>query len=244
VSGRPTDDTEPADGREETSLDKALTLIAALAAAAGPLPLSAIAREVGLSPATCHRYLASFLRAGMVVQPDASRRYDLGPAATQIGLAAIARMDLVKSCAADLADLVEATQGTALISVWSERGPVVVHWQRGPRFVVTTIGLGTVFPPLQSSTGRVFAAFLPDAIGVLPGSDRASIRADGYTRAAGGFIPGLEAIAMPVLDWQGEAQCVITLYAAINAGLGLAQPDSPALPVLRAFCARHSAQGR
>jgi DNA-binding IclR family transcriptional regulator len=230
-------DVEP---RDETSLDKALTLLSTLAAAPGPLALSAIARDVGLSAATCHRYLASFLRAGLVVQPDRSRRYDLGPMATRLGLAAIARLDVVQTCAADLPTLAAETGATALLSVWSDRGPVVVSWHRGASFVATTIGLGTVFPPEKSSTGRAFAAFLPEPMSQLPQEVRAQVRAAGYSMAAGGFIPGLEAIAAPVLDWQGEAHCVVTLYAAIDAGLTLADAAAPALPVLRAFCAGHS----
>jgi DNA-binding IclR family transcriptional regulator len=36
-------------------------------------------------------------------------------------------------------------------------------------------------------------------------------RARGYAAIEGKFIPGLVAVAVPVLDWHEQAQCVVTL---------------------------------
>ena len=45
----------------------------------------------------------------------------------------------------------------------------------------------------------------------------------------GGYIPGLRAIACPVLDYQGEAAAAITLVSAMEP---IADPKHPAARIL------------
>jgi hypothetical protein len=58
--------------------------------------LKDLAAAAGMSAAKAHRYLVSFQRLGLVTQDPRSTRYDLGPAALQLGLAALARLDPVR----------------------------------------------------------------------------------------------------------------------------------------------------
>jgi DNA-binding IclR family transcriptional regulator len=64
-----------------------------------------------------------------------------------------------------------------------------------------------------------------------------TIRAHGYASVYGDFIPGLVAIAAPILDWQEEAQAAITL---IGTDVAATEPQSD--PVLRliAYCRQRS----
>ena len=45
-----------------------------------------------------------------------------------------------------LPDLVESTGYSALVGVWSERGPTIVHWQRSEPAFATSLTLGSVLP--------------------------------------------------------------------------------------------------
>ncbi|MCB1340912.1 MAG: IclR family transcriptional regulator [Pseudooceanicola sp.] len=223
------------------SLDAALALLLRLAQAPSAQSLSDLARAAGMPPSKAHRYLASFAHAGLVRQAGRSGKYDLGPAALDLGLAALARLDFVNRAADRLADLVAETGLTALLCVWSENGPVVIRWERSSRHMVTALGLGSTLPLLNSATGRVFLAFAPPALtagrlAVEGGGGealRARTRADGYASVTGDLIPGLAAIAAPVLDWQGEAQASVTL---IDTDPARAAPESPALAALLRFC--------
>ncbi len=247
------------------SLNSALRLLQVLAREGGPIALRDLARKCGIPTSKAHRYLASFSHAGLA-QSDGTGRYDLGPAAMTIGLAALARRDTVNRTADALPALVRDTAMTALISILGHDGATIVRWQRAPSPIITSLGLGTVMPLLTSATGRAFLAFSPanltdrlrtselklarqhpQLLADLDGGARSlarsvdalseAIRANGYATVDGRFIPGLVAVAAPVLDWQGEAELVVTLIGTDPAAI---RPDSRAIDQLIEFCRRFS----
>ncbi len=207
------------------SVEISVGLLSALAAHRGPMALSELANAVGMAPAKVHRYLASFVESGMV-EHRRSGSYDLGPQAAQIGLAAVARIDPVNRAADALSDLVENTGLTALLAVWGNAGPTVVRWERAVTPLVTTLGLGSVLPATRSATGHAFIAHLPDRL-VVPmlaeeapdktladfAAVRTRVRETGVAIADQDFIPGLFALAAPILDFDHHPVAVVTLIA-------------------------------
>ena len=103
------------------------------------------------------------MRCGLVRQ-EADSRYDFGPLALQIGLAAMRRIEPVQLAEQALPELVAETGYTALLAVWSITGPTVVRWQRSREPLVTNLGLGSVLPISRSAAGTVLVAFLPQAV--------------------------------------------------------------------------------
>ena len=78
------------------SIDTGIRVLEAMEKADGPLPLKELSARADLDPSSAHRYLASFVRCGLVTQlPDS--RYDMGPLALRLGLAAIQRSDPVQA---------------------------------------------------------------------------------------------------------------------------------------------------
>jgi|TARA_R110002012_G_scaffold11890_18_gene53262 DNA-binding IclR family transcriptional regulator len=244
------------------SLDTALRLLSVMADQAGPTSLTDLARASDMPPSKVHRYLASFLNAGLVAQGGRSGKYDLGPGAMRLGLAAIARHDFVNRPSEALADLRDETGLTVLLSVWGGGGATVVRWERAAAPVVTSMGLGTTLPLLNSSSGRAFLAWAPrppiqtlleaelrrmkrtpalasDFVPTVAGVDAlcAKIRAQGHATVDGDFIPGLVALAAPILDWQGEAQAVITLIGTEAEAI---ESGSHAVQSLVHFCQSYS----
>ncbi len=239
-----------ADSAGIQSLDSALRVLEAMAQANAPLSLSDLARRVDMPASKVHRYLASFVNAGLVAQAGKSGKYDLGPGAIALGLSAMARLDFVNRTADALPDLCAETNLTAMLSIWGNFGPTIIRWERAAGFIVTTLGLGTTMPLLGSATGRTFltwaqpnviAAKLAEERDAQPSLDARSITAqvrdDGYAWVSGDLIPGLAAISAPVLNWQGEVEAAVTL---IGTDVSIAQPDSAPVTALKAFCARLS----
>ena len=233
------------------SIDTGIRLLEALEKADGPLALKDLSAQAELDPSSAHRYLASFVRCGLVRQ-EADSRYDFGPLALHIGLAAVRRIDPVQLTEQALPELVAQTGFTALLSVWSNRGPTVVHWQRSRNPLVTNLSLGSVLPVSRSATGTVLVAFLPAAVtgDVLAAeSRRESFDRVAFERAVerarktrlafvdSSVIPGLAAAASPVLHWNGEAAAAVTL---IGPDHELAKPSHPAAGALRRLCDRLS----
>lgn len=230
------------------SLEIGLTVLQAIASGSGPMTLKEIAASADLPASNCHRYLASFVRSGFVVQNARTNRYDLGPALLQAGLAALARVDVLGIATETLEQLVDETGCTGMVVIWAEAGPTIVRWIQGRHAVRTTLAPGVTLPLLTTATGQVFLAFLParqtaDLIAASVGQDiaeldgvRERIRAAGSAQVLGDHIPGLAAAAAPVLDSAGEAAAVLTL---VSAG----QPVSAsALAVLRHHATAASAR--
>ena len=244
------------------SLDAALRVLVAMGRLDGPVGLTDLARACDMPVPKVHRYLASFLHAGLVRQTGRSGKYDLGATAIELGLAGLHRHDFVNWAADDLASLAADAGMTALLVVWGNSGPTVVRWERATTFIVTSLGLGTTMPLLSSASGRVFLAFLPDTVvaaqlrrelrrvqgrpelvsdmtpdarGARALADR--VRAAGYATVDGRYIPGLVAAAAPILDWQGQAQAAVTLIGTNPQDIA---DGSPVVRALTAFCRRHS----
>lgn len=244
------------------SLDAALGVLNHLVSMNGPVTLTEIARANDMPPSKVHRYLASFVSAGLVKQQGRSGRYDLGPAALHIGLAALARNDFVNSAAEGLPDLSAETGMTVLLAVWANLGATVVRWERGTSPTDTSMGLGTTLPLLNSATGRVFLAWGPPRA-IAPARDAQlrrfarmpstlhdieptkagvtslieRIRQRGFATVESRFIPGLIAASAPILDWQGEAQAAITLVGTDPATI---KADSEQIRLLTTYCAEKS----
>lgn len=225
------------------SVEIGMHLLQALAAAGRPLTLGAIAQRVQMPSAKVHRYLASLVNTGMVEQRHHGL-YDLGEAAARVGIAAIARIDVVNRAADRLPELVDTTGCTAMLSVWGTRGPTVVRWERAPSPLVTVMGVGSVMPLYTSATGQVFLTWLPRGIIMAEARDQpvpagvdtdslvASVRQRGLAVADQSFVPGLYALAVPVFDLQGQLEAAVTLVSVERERLA---PDSPAWHALLGF---------
>lgn len=146
------------------SVEVGFSLLEVLAAAHGPLMLRDLAGAAGMSAAKAHRYLVSFQRLALVTQDAASTRYDLGPAALKLGLAALSRLDSMKLARQRLPALMAQMGQTLALAVWGNQGPTLVHWEASPQPVTVNLRLGDVMPLLSSATGLCFAAFMAPAL--------------------------------------------------------------------------------
>ena len=233
--GEPVDSTVPARAGIK-SLEAAISVLQILAAIGRPASLTELAKLTRMPPSKIHRYLASFMRTGLVVQRQRSGQYDLGKRVLELGLAAMSRIEILNRAADRLEEITQRTNAAALLAVWGTQGPTIVRWQRIQTVIVSSLGLGTTFPLLNSATGRIFLAYSASSL-VAPILDfelkRARsigmkwpdlepteagvrklckvIREKGYATADGKFVPGLYAISAPVLNWQNEVEAVITV---------------------------------
>ena len=208
------------------SVEVGFALLDALAQASGPLMLRDLAASAAMSAAKAHRYLVSFQRLGLVAQ-DTSTRYDLGPAALKLGLAAISRLDAVKLARERMPALMGKIGHTLALAVWGNHGPTIVHWEESPLAVTVNLRLGDVMPLLSSATGRCFAAHVScEAIAPLLRAELARARAlertdlprtqaelarllkevrdQGLARVIDHLLPGIAGFCAPVFDFDGH----------------------------------------
>jgi DNA-binding IclR family transcriptional regulator len=206
------------------SLEVGLRLARVLGEHGLPLALKDLAGGADMAPAKAHRYLVSLIRAGLAEQDRESGRYRLGPLALQLGLAALGAMDVLKFGAEVIADLRAEIDETVLLAIWGNKGPVVARWEESTRPVATNVRAGWVMPLANSATGRLFAAYLPDAATApilkaefarTPEAKRGyaerleEIRSRGLSRVQGDLLRGVASVAAPVFGHGGGIVAVI-----------------------------------
>jgi len=190
------------------------------------MKITELAAQAGMPPAKAHRYLASLVRSGYASQNPESGLYSTGAAALDFSLSCLSTIEPIAIASAEASALCRQTGHTVALSVWGSFGPTVVRWEQPARPVMVNIGPGSVFPLLESATGRVFAAFYDEAVirqhlqrlaaetaegegdsRLLPGAlitrvteTVAQVRKRGMARARGDFMSGLSAFSAPILD--------------------------------------------
>jgi len=214
------------------SVEIAGRLLKTLAQLGGPQTLKDFSAVAGLSPAKAHRYLVSLIREGLIEQSAIDGRYDFGGAAREIGRAAINRLDIMRIGAPLLVDLRNVLQQTVFLGVWGNEGPTVLYWLDVPRPVSVIIRPGSILPLLTSALGLVCAAYLPpdltkrriakeiaehkrSALDFPVKSEAeaarmlADVRARGFSLVRGDLIRGIDAMAVPVLDFKKDLVAVL-----------------------------------
>ena len=214
------------------SVEIAARLLKTLAQLGGPQTLKDFSAAAGLSPAKAHRYLVSLIRESLIEQSAIDGRYDFGGAAREIGRAAINRLDIMRIGAPLLVDLRNVLQQTVFLGVWGNEGPTVLYWLDVPRPVSVIIRPGSILPLLTSALGLVCAAYLPPdltkrriakeiAEHKRSGLDfavkseaeaarkLADVRARGFSLVRGDLIRGIDAMAVPVLDFKKDLVAVL-----------------------------------
>ncbi len=219
------------------SVEVGFTLVQALIDATGPLALKDVASAAGMPAAKAHRYLVSYQRSGLVKQDAATARYDLGPMALQLGLAALRRSDAIRLARERMPQWLDQLGHTVALAVWGNHGATIVHWEEPPRGTTGHLRLGDVMPLLSSATGRCFGAWLPPertatalhaelveahaaARSDLPHTPEAAsalfaeVRQHGIARVVDTLLPSVVAFCAPVFDARGCLSMTITTLGA------------------------------
>ena len=234
------------------SIEVGMRVLHALTEQRRPLPLKDIGRLADMPPAKAHPYLVSFMHVGLVKQNPLTGHYELGPAALQMGLAALQQLDPLTEASQEAAQLAAESDLSIALAVWGQLGPTVVRLDE-PRYPLhVNLRVGTVMSLFNTITGRVFAAYLPEKMvrtmledehrrvvgGTSPAFDSrevqallAEIRATGMGRGMSMPQPGVNTLCAPVFDAAGQIALVMTMIGP--HGLFNAEIDSPAGQLLR-----------
>lgn len=127
--------------------------------------VSEVAREVGLSRSSAHRYIATLAKLGYLDQDGTTRRYRLGPRVLDLGFSAINSMEIRQIAAADLQALSDSTGHTVNMAFLD--GCDIVYIERcrsasqGQREIDLNLHVGSRLPAYCTSMGKVLLAGLP-----------------------------------------------------------------------------------
>ncbi|WP_424139183.1 IclR family transcriptional regulator [Roseomonas chloroacetimidivorans] len=232
------------------SIEVGAQLLEALARSAVPQHLRDLAAGAGMPPSKARRYLVSLLRCGLVEQNPTTSRYELGPMALRVGLSALNSRHVVRLATEAVIQLNQEIDRTILLSIWTERGPVIIGWYDSSEMLICNLNVGSVLPLLHSVSGRLFLAYLPRAStqrllereinsalsheGAFPVRTEmdvrsliAGVRKNRFAMTQELLLPGLSAFGAPVFDHEGRMAAAVAMIGPPGT-IEAITPDSPA----------------
>ncbi len=151
--------------RYSQSLARGLAIMECFEAERSVLGIAEIAKELGMSRSTTHRYLATLVALGYMEQ-DKSRKYRLSLRVTDLGMAALHSTGLQEHAHPILEELRQGSGFTASLAtldgseiVYVDR---VVSYRRGQDDVEGDMGVGSRLPASCTALGKVLLAHLPE----------------------------------------------------------------------------------
>jgi len=196
--------------------------------------LSEIAADTGLARPTVRRILMTLVALGYVRSHD--RGYVLAPRVLELGMTYINSLDMWDVARPHLEKLVAQTNESSSMAQLDEGDIVYVARVAVPKIVTLAVSIGTRFPAIATSMGKVLLAaqdfntldFLwaePSRSGITPRwqptpgellRELREVRAKGWALADQDLAPGIRSIATGIRDADGEvvAAVNVTVHAA------------------------------
>ncbi len=215
------------------ALARGLDVIKAFQPRQPVMSLAGVAAATGLARPTARRILLTLAELGYARQADGG--FELTPRVLELGMSYVLSRGLWEIARPHMQALVAQTRESSSIAQLD--GPDIVYVARVavPKIITLAVTIGTRFPALQTSLGKVLLAGLPpgEAERVLaeptrsgiiaswqPGlAERAAalrqVRARGWALTDQELAPGIRSVAAPLLD--GEGRVVAALNVTVHA---------------------------
>lgn len=178
------------------TVERALTLLSAVAEGGGTL--SELARAAELSPSTASRLLAT-LAGQELVRRDEHGRYRAGTRLRRLAAASLREDPLYELAGPHLEALAGETGETANLAVAADKRQIVYLRQVAGRNLVQTAGwVGRTIPRRGTALGAAL---------------RGAVDGDGYVARAGAVEPEVTSIAAPVFGAGGEIAGALSVLA-------------------------------
>ena len=207
------------------SLAKACRVLEVFDGQEPELNLSEIGRLTTLDVGTVHRLVRTLVGLGYLQQAENAKRYRLGLKVIDLGFNSISRIHVQSLSRPILLSLVDSVVGAASIGVLDRSNIVYIdRVQVGLTSLGATRGIGSRIPLYCSAIGRAILAYLsPERRDqILEAEERVKltphtitslrdirqrigeVRELGYAFSDQEMIPGVRALAVPILDREGH----------------------------------------
>jgi IclR family transcriptional regulator, pca regulon regulatory protein len=213
------------------------------------MSLTEIAVATGLARPTARRLLLTLEELGFVRSSDGT--FELTPKVMSLGMAYVSSLGLWDIARPHMEALVARTGESSSMAQLDGSDIVYVARVSVPKLIALRVEIGTHFPAVQTSQGKVLlAALSPDQVaaalaqpsrsGLPPYIGRsadllrdelAEVRARGWALADEELAPGVRSVAVPVRDGAGKVRAAmnVTVHAAETTTQRLLEDHLPRL---------------
>ena len=231
------------------ALARGLDVLACFGADSRSRSLSEVAGAAGLARPTARRLLLTLEELGFVRSTGGA--FELTPKVLTLGMAYIGSLGLWDIARPHLEDLVARTGESSSMAQLDGSDIVYVARVSVPRIITLRVEIGTRFPAVQTSQGKVLLAALspeeldaalaePSRSGLPPSIGRTAeqlrdelteVRARGWALADEELAPGVRSVAAPVRDGTGRVRAAmnVTVHAAETSTEQLLEEHLPLL---------------
>ena len=213
------------------SVDRAVDILAAVAASNGALTVDGIVADTGLPKSTVFRILATLTARRVLDRDEQSQTYRLGMLALVIGAPAMGELDLRRSARPHLESLVASTGETVHLSILSDDNALCVDKLDASHSMRMASFIGFLDPLHCSGVGKALLAFQDEPVRQLlmarmrfephtphtitdPGrlaEQIVEIRARGYAIDDEEIEQGLRCVAAPIRDHSGAVVAAVSI---------------------------------
>jgi IclR family acetate operon transcriptional repressor len=145
------------------SVDRALSLLEALAEAGGEASLTDLSRRTCLNVSTCHHLLSTLVNWGYVAKVPGRRSYALGARVLYLGHACLRQVDLPRKAQAHIDRINTVTGETVHLAVLQSDNIVTLVKREARHAVRVDTGMvGRSDAPHATATGKAMIAWLPE----------------------------------------------------------------------------------
>src|SRR4051812_14481763 len=198
------------------------------------MSLTEVAAATGLARPTARRLLLTLAELGYVRADDG--QFSLTPRVLRLGTAYVSSLGLWDIAQPHLQDLVARTGESSSMTQLDGSDIVYVARVSVPKLIALRVDIGTRFPAVRTSQGKVLLAALPpdeleatlaepSRAGLPPYIGRAreqlraeltEVRARGWAVADEELAPGVRSVAVPVRDGTGAVRAAmnVTVHSA------------------------------
>ncbi|RZU31940.1 IclR family transcriptional regulator domain-containing protein [Blastococcus saxobsidens] len=231
------------------ALARGLDVLACFDAGHRAMSLTEVATAAGLARPTARRLLLTLEELGYVRSADGA--FSLTPKVLGLGMAYVGSLGLWDIARPHMAALVARTGESSSMAQLDGSDIVYVARVAVPKLIALRVDVGTRFPAVQTSQGKVLLAALdpenlaatlaertrsglPEPIRRTPAQlcdELTEVRARGWALADEELAPGVRSVAVPVRDGAGAVRAAmnVTVHAAETSTEQLLRDHLPQL---------------
>lgn len=182
-----------------------------------PLKFNEICDKTKITKSNLYKYLNTLTQLGLLYRDKETAQYSLGSKLVEYGMKAVNQENLIERVRPFLQEINQTCKNTAILTTWSNNGPVLVQLINSQQGLNIGAQIGTPLP-MMSATGKVYSAFMDEGIigewkkqqleklnneqRLRLESEIEFVRQYGISFANEPLVPSISSIALPIFNFQ------------------------------------------